>query len=141
MAYFTIDNIYVASPCDVPWSSMDGNSTVRHCGDCKKNVYNLSLLTREEANQLLYEKEGKLCVRLYKRFDGTVLTADCPKGLRMMRKQYLMTRARVLTMAAGLFGFLGMCASSCMGVPADRTRVHVQDSTTHNFPSDTTNHK
>ena len=29
--------------------------------------------------------EGSPCVRFYRRFDGTVLTADCPVGLRKLR--------------------------------------------------------
>ncbi len=31
------------------------------------------------------EREGELCVRFYRRADGTMLTADCPRGLAAVR--------------------------------------------------------
>jgi len=49
---------------------------------CNKNVYNLSEMTRRQAEALLRETEGQLCARLYRRADGTVLTSNCPAGLR-----------------------------------------------------------
>jgi hypothetical protein len=113
MPNLTIDELRVASPCDVPWSSMAGTHTVRACNDCKKKVYNLSVLTREEANATILATEGNLCVQLYRRFDGTVLTADCPIGLRKLRRGYLMTRARIAGAAVALLAFIGLSASSC----------------------------
>lgn len=59
---------------------MDGDQRVRFCQQCKLNVYNLSEMTKKDAEDLILEKEGKLCVRFYKRLDGTVLTRDCPLG-------------------------------------------------------------
>ena len=38
------------------------------------------MMTAEDAADLIREKEGKLCVRFYRRADGTMLTADCPIG-------------------------------------------------------------
>jgi hypothetical protein len=113
MAYFTLDELRIASPCTVPWSSMQGSDHVRFCGDCEKHVYQLSMLTRAEANELIREKEGNLCVAFYKRFDGTIITGDCPKGLRTLRRTYLKARARVFGAALALWGSLGLSASSC----------------------------
>ncbi|MDP6445185.1 MAG: hypothetical protein QF805_15410, partial [Pirellulaceae bacterium] len=46
--------------------------------------------------------EGKrLCVRIYRRSDGTVITKDCPVGLRAARLQVV----RMLTAVAGIFLF------------------------------------
>jgi hypothetical protein len=42
----------------------------------------LSALTTSEAEALIREKEGNLCARLYLRDDDTVITADCPVGVR-----------------------------------------------------------
>ena len=133
MSYFTIDELHIASPCDVPWSSMEGTSTVKHCQDCNKNVYNLSLLTRAEANNLIIEKEGQLCVQLYKRFDGTVLTADCPKGLRMLKKHYLRSRAKVVALAVAVAALFGMSISmsSCWGTPMGVPTSPKSDTTHH----------
>ncbi len=80
-----LDQIRVASPCTADWDRMEGDLKVRFCGQCSKNVYNLSGMTREEAEALVAQTEGKVCVRFYRRFDGTMLTADCPVGLRKLR--------------------------------------------------------
>lgn len=71
----------VASPCDAKWSAMKGDDRSRFCQRCQFNVYNLSEMSDAEARALIAEKEGRLCVRFYKRADGTVLTNDCPDGL------------------------------------------------------------
>src|SRR5688500_9147389 len=65
-----LDNIRIASPCSADWSKMTGDERTRHCGDCKKNVYNLSEMTRDEAETLILAKEGRLCVRYFQRKDG-----------------------------------------------------------------------
>ena len=70
---------------------------MRHCGSCDKDVFDLSSLTREAAEKLLIEKEGKLCAQYYRRADGTILTADCEVGVA--KKSKARRRAAV---AAGL---------------------------------------
>ena len=80
-----LDQVRVASPCNASWTAMVGDDRSRYCGKCEKNVYNLSAMTREEAELLMLEKEGNLCIRLYRRTDGTVLTQDCPVGVRKKR--------------------------------------------------------
>ena len=80
-----LDNIRIASPCRADWNTMQGDDRVRHCGECNKNVYNLSNMTRDEAEALLLSR-GHLCIRYYRRSDGTILLADdCPVGLRKRR--------------------------------------------------------
>ena len=44
-----LDRIKIASPCTADWRFMLGNDLVRFCGQCNKNVYNLSAMKREEA--------------------------------------------------------------------------------------------
>jgi hypothetical protein len=99
-----LDNIRVASPCRADWAKMTGDDRVRACGECKQNVYNLSELTREEAEALIVEHAGRLCVRYYQRADGTILLADCTIGARRRR------RTRVIV-AAGLAGALAAGAA------------------------------
>jgi len=70
---------------------------VRHCGECKLNVYNLSEMTQTEAEGLIRKHEGRLCVRYYQRADGTVLTRNCPVGEVLQRP--MMGRYRVPTEA------------------------------------------
>lgn len=76
-----LKDVHVASPCPLRWEQMVGNERVRHCSQCNLNVYNLSALTAQEAEDLIASREGRLCVRFYQRPDGTILTRDCPVGL------------------------------------------------------------
>ncbi len=80
-----LDAMKIASPCSASWDDMVGDDRTRYCGKCEKNVYNLSAMTREEAELTVLSKEGDLCVRLFQRTDGTVLTQDCPVGVRRKR--------------------------------------------------------
>jgi hypothetical protein len=95
-----LDNIRVAAPCAASWDAMTGDARVRACGDCQKNVYNLSELTREEAESLIREKEGRLCVRYFQRADGTILLKDCAVGVKRRRRR----RIAAISVAAGLAG-------------------------------------
>ena len=90
-----LNNIRIASPCSANWDEMYGNDRMRHCGQCKLNVYNLSGMTRQEADDLVTNAEGRLCVRFYRRTDGTVITENCPVGWARVKQ-----RARVYTTAA-----------------------------------------
>jgi hypothetical protein len=83
-----LDNIQIATPCQVSWNSMQGDDQMRHCKECKLSVFNLSSMTRQEAEQLILERSGNLCVRLYRRSDGTVITSDCPKALQKLKDSY-----------------------------------------------------
>lgn len=56
---------------------MEGDDRIRFCSDCKLNVYNLSGMTRVEAEELVATREGRLCVTFIRRFDGTIITKDC----------------------------------------------------------------
>lgn len=96
-----LDNIRVAAPCSADWSKMTGDERVRHCGDCKKNVYNLSDMTRDEAQALIIEKEGKLCVRYFRRADGTILLKDCSIGVSRRRKRRIIAAGAAALLAGG----------------------------------------
>jgi hypothetical protein len=104
-----LNNIRIASPCSESWDGMVGDDRVRFCGGCEKNVYNLSAMTEAEAQDVIAENEGHLCVRLYKRKDGTVLTQDCEVGVR---------RKRVTKIAAAALAFGGAAAAFASMSPA-----------------------
>ena len=108
-----LQNVRVAAPCSASWDEMAevDHDRVRFCEGCRKRVYNLSALGQAEAEGLLRTHEGRLCVRYYRRHDGTILTADCPVGLRAAR-QMILTRARVS---------VGMCLVLCVALAAQRT--------------------
>lgn len=99
-----LDNLRVATPCAVGWDSMSGNAQVRFCDHCKLNVYNISELTRTEAEQLIATTEGGICGRIYRRADGTVITRDCPIGLRALRRKVSRTAAAVFALIGSIAG-------------------------------------
>ena len=82
-----LSQIKVASPCTAPWEAMSGDDTTRFCGQCAQYVYNLSEMTQEEAEALVSENEGHLCVRFYRRADGTMMSKDCPVGWRAVKRR------------------------------------------------------
>jgi hypothetical protein len=94
----SLEQIHIAKPCPASWAEMAGDERVRFCAHCSLHVYNLSALSRQQAEDLIAEREGRVCVRLYRRQDGTVLTQDCPVGLRAWRRRL----AWIGAIAAGL---------------------------------------
>lgn len=107
-----LEQIKIASPCHANWDEMTGTDQARFCQSCRKNVYNLSEMTRAEAEALIQEKEGCLCVRFYTRADGTLLTQDCPVGLRALRvklaKRLSYAAALLLSCVTGLMRWPGV---------------------------------
>ena len=97
-----LDNLRVAAPCNAAWSEMTGDERTRHCGQCQNNVYNLSGMTREEAEALLIERNGDLCVRYYQRADGTILLADCAVGVRKRTRRRRTTAAAAALITGGM---------------------------------------
>jgi hypothetical protein len=81
-----LDHLRVASPCSANWDQMSGDDRVRFCDLCNLHVYNIAQLTRKEAATLMAGTEGRLCARLFRRADGTVITKNCPVGLRAIRR-------------------------------------------------------
>jgi len=82
-----LDNIRIASPCSANWDEMYGNERRRFCAECKLNVYNLSGMKKFDAENLIAAGEGRLCVRYFRRTDGTVITADCPVGWERLKRR------------------------------------------------------
>lgn len=79
-----LEKIKIASPCRANWEQMAGDERVRHCADCDLDVYNFSAMTGPEVERLVRERDGRLCARFFQRADGTMLTQDCPVGLRAL---------------------------------------------------------
>ena len=97
-----LDNVRIASPCHARWEDMVGDDRARFCGQCRKNVYNFSAMTRAEVETLIRDKEGRLCGRFYRRPDGRMLTADCPTGVQRKRNRLM----RICGVVAGFMVFL-----------------------------------
>jgi hypothetical protein len=96
-----LDRIRTASPCYEPWEAMVGDERVRACARCNLDVYNLSAMTRDEAEALIVERRGNLCARYFRRIDGTILTADCPTGARGRHQRRWIATAIATTVGLG----------------------------------------
>ncbi|MEA2205923.1 MAG: hypothetical protein QOE77_2699 [Blastocatellia bacterium] len=92
-----LNEMRIASPCPVGWDQMSGDERVRHCRLCDLHVYNISEMTRKEAQSLIAQSEGRICARLFRRADGTMITRDCPVGLRAVRRRVAKSATAVFT--------------------------------------------
>jgi len=103
-----LDQMSVATPCKMAWEDMTGDNRVRFCSQCNLNVYNISEMTRAEADALVTNREGHLCARFFKRADGTVITRDCPVGLQRRKRRWAIfgtgLAAMIATVSAAVFG-------------------------------------
>lgn len=113
---FNLDEIRVAAPCTADWDAMKGDDRTRFCGQCRKNVYNLSDMSRKEAEALILQTKGRVCAQFYRRPDGTILTDNCPVGLRVLRNRmrWMAVAASAALMAIGAFA--GMRSAKAAGV-------------------------
>lgn len=115
-------SLRIAVPCQAAWEGMAGDERVRHCTLCSLNVYNFAEMTRDEVRQLLVRTEGRVCARLYRRADGTVLTRDCPTGLRALRRR----ASRVA--AAWIAALLSLPSLACGGATWKKPRLKTHES-------------
>lgn len=94
-----LNRISIAAPCTASWEQMVGDDRERFCNQCSLNVYDISSMSTLEAEEFLsLRKEGRVCIQFYKRIDGTILTDNCPKGLKKLRD-----KSSKLLKAAGAF--------------------------------------
>jgi hypothetical protein len=102
-----LDTLRIASPCKESWEGMVGDDRTRFCKRCDKDVHNVSAMTRVEAESFLQSVSGSVCVQMFKREDGTILTADCPVGARRkhVRRLVLAVVGSGLAATAGVLAF------------------------------------
>jgi hypothetical protein len=118
-----LDHVRIAAPCKADWDQMIGNERVRFCSQCCLNVYNLSSMNRSDAEALIARTEGRLCVSFYRRSDGSIITKDCPIGLRTIRRRLSYVAKAISSTVIGLLAGLGIygVASSIGPIAPQRT--------------------
>lgn len=114
MSRYDINSLKIATPCTADWTKMKGNERVRHCGECKMNVYNISQMSKAEAEELMHRAAGgqRVCMRFMRRHDGTVITQDCPVGVRIARRLKMKAAALRLTATAALLWIVGLAGQA-----------------------------
>jgi hypothetical protein len=88
---------------------MRGQGATRFCDQCALNVHDVAGMKRRDAETLLDRPDVRLCVRLTKRPDGTVVTAETPRITRIL--DFIAPRVRAallfIGVGAGLLGTWG----------------------------------
>jgi hypothetical protein len=100
MSKSILDRVSIGSSCQTDWEAMNGDQSQRYCDQCEKSVYNFSQLTRSQAEALIARTNGKLCARIERRPDGSILTAD--KSYSLPRFNQKILRIASATMSAAL---------------------------------------
>ena len=73
---FSLGDLIIETPCPMDWELMEGDERQRFCSRCEKHVFNISVMSRDEALELVCG-DGPVCARLFRRPDGTVVTNEC----------------------------------------------------------------
>jgi hypothetical protein len=123
-----LPNLRLGFACKQRWEDMAGDDSVRACGGCDRPVFNLSSMTRDEAESVLATRGLTPCVRFYRRPDGTVMTTDCPTGERREGR-------RLAVVASSLAGTVLATAPSASAEPSPQTEVAPTDSTSDAPPA------
>ena len=113
-----LDNMLLSHPCPIDWDSMKGHEYTRFCSQCSSNVYNISSLTREEAETFLDENESA-CIKFYVREDGTVKSKNCFSFLEKSRTSYAWLKRTVSLACSFLVSFLPGGAKLAFGLESE----------------------
>lgn len=112
-----LQRVQIASPCHARWEDMTGDERTRHCAECSLDVHNLSAMTTAQAEDFLRpyfnadgSANGRICGRIYRRSDGTILTADCPVGVAALRAKARRAAVRVAA-ALGITSLVAAAAA------------------------------
>jgi hypothetical protein len=74
-----IDQLLVISPCSAGWDRMSGDDKKRFCAECDKFVYDFSQMTRRQVEAIVSIHRGRMCARITRRPDGSLLTLETPQ--------------------------------------------------------------
>src|SRR5262249_24071758 len=65
------------------------------------------------------QTEGTLCVRFYRRRDGSILTRNCTVGMQAIKDKLTSTRAHIIAAILSFLGYLGVLGLSSRVVISD----------------------
>src|SRR5215203_4988417 len=99
-----LDSINVKSPCGENWDEMMGSDAVRFCSHCAKDVHDLSAMTRQRAEKLVKDSNGKICVRYVKTPQGKLLTAP-PRFTQIKRQARVAAGALAASLALSTLAY------------------------------------
>lgn len=131
-----LSKVSLEKPCSQNWDEMVGDERERFCNQCSLNVYNLSSMTRSEAEEFLQVRnDGSVCLNYMSDAKGKVITDNVPRPLRPLRDrlQPVLRVASSFVASFGLFvtGALAQEQQRLGGKPCvSPTKVHKPQQTT-----------
>jgi hypothetical protein len=87
-------------------------------------------MTRQEAEDLILRSEERLCLRFYRRRDGTILTENCPVGLQAIKARFTRTRTHILAAIFAFLSYLGLLRA-CESVDRQLNTVRLSNVFAH----------
>ncbi|QOV91826.1 hypothetical protein [Humisphaera borealis] len=75
----SLEQLRIETPCPASWDAMTGDNRSRFCQACQLQVHDLTAMPREEAERLVCEAAGRLCVRMAVQMTATPI-ATSPVG-------------------------------------------------------------
>lgn len=96
-----LDRVCIAMPCSVNWDEMKGDNKVRLCGGCNKNVYNLSAMSKIEAEEIL-SGPTLPCIQIMRKDEGSIVTQEKSNIIRLFFSYGKTSVSAVLSLIATL---------------------------------------
>lgn len=119
-----LDDLRVGGDCDEAWATMPGSGRSRHCRTCDHAIYDLSALTRGEAEALVvaHDAAGKrLCGAMTHTVAGTLASVSWWSRLRAAREQgVLAVAAAAVLIGATALGYRGPLVGALLDAEARR---------------------
>jgi hypothetical protein len=116
-----IENYKLGTPCSVTWEQMEGSERFRVCSKCTLHVYDLRNMSQQDAEQVVFQREGKAATTYYKRKDGRFMTSDCPVALAIARRNLVLAIVGLILLA-GMVAFIALMPHS--SPPPPPTAAH-----------------
>lgn len=134
-----LDSIDIPAPCPKNWEEMIGDNKSRFCGNCEKDIYNISEMRRREARKLLFESKENVCIRMEREPDGRIKTLK--KQLHQITRQTSIA-AGVLSVSLSLSTMVHAQNEIIIGTTSSTVSTKNQNKTTRRISftvSDVTN--
>ena len=92
-----LDRLQVTSPCSAEWERMSGDEQQRYCDECQRVVYDFSKMTRRQIEAIVATSRNRLCARLTREEDGSLLMLETPPVIHPANRRLLPIASTVMT--------------------------------------------
>lgn len=103
-----VSDFKCATACSSQWSKMSGTQQFRICKSCNLTIYDFTSMNRNQAQAMVFRREGKQNPVFYRRADGRFMTSDCPVGVKQRQVKIALLVAGVITVAGVILASIFM---------------------------------